>query len=341
MKVLIIGGTGNISSGITKLLTSRGHEITLFKRSSTLPAELSGVRVIVGDRTDAPAFLEKVSALEPFDCVIDMVCYERSDAINDVEAFRGRTKQLILCSTVDVYTKSPRRYPVTEENGKIGAAASFPYAYKKMLCEEVLWEAHSRGDFALTVMRPAFTYNDSWSPAIQSFGGQTYHLDRIRKGKPVILHGDGMTISVATYYSDAAAAFANTVGLPAAYGQAYNITGDEWMTQNHIWRTIADLLHAPTPDFVYIPAKDLARLVPKEAEWCVENFQYNNVFDNSKAKSDLGFRYTVTFENGAARCLKYLLSHDAIENCNNYPFYDRLVDLWRENSERLTAAMEG
>jgi nucleoside-diphosphate-sugar epimerase len=335
MKVLIIGGTGNISTAMTRRLASAGADLTLFKRSADLPAGMEGVQVIAGDRTNRDEFRDKLSPCGSFDCVIDMICYEPEDARCDIEVFRGRTAQFIFCSTVDVYTKTPRTYPVTEENGVIEARPSFPYAWKKVECETALREAHRRGDFALTIIRPAFTYNDAWSPGIHTFGGQTYHLDRLRKGLPIIMHGDGTSIWVAAHRDDVAPAFVHAVGNPLTYGQDYNVTGEEWMTHNHIWRTIARALNAPEPDFVCIPTDLLGRMAPREAEWCVENFRYNNIFDNTKARRDLAFRYNITFEQGVERCIRRLTQDGAIEDCAKFPFYDRIVDAWRKHTSAL------
>ena len=191
MKILIIGGTGNISTPITRALLERGHDLTLFNYDAQPPEWLRGAKIITGDRTHREDFRAKLGGADTFDCVIDMICYEPEDARCDIEIFRGRTHQFIFCSTVDVYTKTPQRYPVTEENGIVEALPSFPYAHKKMQCEQAFWEAHRRGDFALTVCRPTFTYNEAWSPGIHSFGGQSYHLDLVRRGKPIILHRDG------------------------------------------------------------------------------------------------------------------------------------------------------
>ncbi len=340
MKILIIGGTGNISTPITKTLMSQGHELTLFNHDATPPAWLSDVRVVTGDRSHRDAFRNKLADTGAFDCVLDMICYEPEDAACDIEVFRGRTRQFIFCSTVDVYTKTPAGYPVTEAIAELGALPSFPYGHKKMLCEQVMWAAHARGDFALTVIRPTFTYNETWSPGIHSFGGQSYHLDRLRKGKPIILHGDGTSLWVATYRDDTARAFVGAVGNERAFGQAYHSAPDEWMTHNHIWQTIARLLGAPPPDFVYIPTVLLGRLAPKQAEWCVENFRHNNVFDATKAKRDLGFRYTVRFEEGVRRCLEYLQAHDLIEDCARHPFYDRIVESWRRMESGLVAEFQ-
>ncbi len=140
MNILIIGGTGNISTPITRALLAKGHDLTLFNYDAKPPEWLRGAGIITGDRTHRDDFRAKLSGAGPFDCVIDMICYEPEDAQCDIELFRGRTRQFIFCSTVDVYTKTPPWYPVTEENGILGALPSFPYAHKKMLCEQALWE---------------------------------------------------------------------------------------------------------------------------------------------------------------------------------------------------------
>lgn len=335
MKILIIGGTGNISTPLTQTLLGQGHDLTLFNYDPQPPAWFTPGQVVTGDRTNRADFEQKLAGLGTFDCVIDMICYEPADAECDVRVFRGRTKQFLFCSTVDVYSKTPASYPVSEATAQLGARPSFPYGHKKMVCEQLLWEAHARGDFGLTVIRPTFTYNETWSPGIHSFGGQTYHLDRLRQGKPIILHGDGTSLWVATYRDDTARAFVGAVGNERALGQAYHLAPDEWMTHNHIWRTIARVLEAPPPDFVYIPTELLGKMAPRQAEWCVENFQHHNVFDSTKAARDLGYRYTIRFEAGVRKCLGYLQAHNLIEDCANHPFYDRLVDAWRTSETAL------
>lgn len=335
MKILIIGGTGNISTPITKTLQEKSNDLTLFNFDQKRPDWVNRqVRVIRGNRKDLLLYESQIFEEGNFDCVIDMICFEQEDAIKDIAVFAKRTEQFIFCSTVDVYPKTPSVYPVTEET-EIGALPSFQYGYNKVLCEKSLWEAHRRGDFKLTVIRPSATYNESWSPGVHSFGGQTYHLDRIRKGKPIIMHGDGTSIWVASYRDDTAGAFVGAAGNSKAFGHVYNVTGDEWMTHNQMWRTIARVMDAPEPDFVYIPSLLLAKLAPVEAEWCRENFMHNNIFDNSKAKRDLGFKYTISYEEGVRKCITYLEQHNMIENCENYPFYDRIIREWSDFETEL------
>ena len=144
-----------------------------------------------------------------------------------------------------------------------------------------------------------------------------------------------MSVWVATHSDDASVPFTNAAGNPVAYGQAYNVTGDEWMTQNRMWRIIARVLGAPEPDFVYIPTDLLGRLAPREAKWCVENFRYNSIFDNSKVKRDLDFRYQISFAEGARRSIEHLTAQGMIESWEKYPFYDRIIEAWRRQAAAL------
>ena len=115
MRILILGGTGNISTAITRVLQTQGHDLTLFNNDATRPDWLRlEVKVLSGDRKNYAAFEQQFAGLGPWDCVVDMIAFEPEDAECDVRVFRGRTKQFIFCSTVDVYDKTPRRYPVTE-----------------------------------------------------------------------------------------------------------------------------------------------------------------------------------------------------------------------------------
>jgi nucleoside-diphosphate-sugar epimerase len=162
MKILIIGGTGLISTPITQFLLERGDEVTHYNRGKfdlyPLPP---GVHSIQGDRTDCPAFERQIAEAGNWDCVMDMVGYAPEDAESVARAFRGRTGHFIFCSTVDVYRKPASSFPVTEAEGYGGLNT---YSVNKVKCEQILRAAHERGDFPLTIIRPAYTYDvpDGW-----------------------------------------------------------------------------------------------------------------------------------------------------------------------------------
>src|SRR4051812_48826719 len=103
MRVLIIGGTGLISTGIVKHLLARGADVTMVnrgKRENMLPGKIGQ---IIGDRNEFAAFEERF-ADERFDVVIDMICYTPEQAASAVRAFSGRCEQFIFCSTVCTYS---------------------------------------------------------------------------------------------------------------------------------------------------------------------------------------------------------------------------------------------
>ncbi|NLF38747.1 NAD-dependent epimerase/dehydratase family protein, partial [bacterium] len=226
MDILVIGGTGLISTSITHQLVGRGHDVTLYNRGRSETRFPDKVKRITGDRGDFAAFERQMRATKPFDCVIDMVCFRPDEAESLIRAFHGRAGQLIFCSTVDVYARPTRLFPITEDEPRGGVSE---YGRNKVRCEEILLAAHRSGAFPVTVIRPAMTYGEG-GVLIHSFGWSTTFLDRIRKGRPVIVHGDGQSLWTACHIDDVARAFVGAVGNARAHGKCYHATGEEWMT---------------------------------------------------------------------------------------------------------------
>jgi nucleoside-diphosphate-sugar epimerase len=332
MKILIIGGTGLMSTGITRFLMERGDEVTHYNRGIT-PSQISvSPKRITGDRRDYKVFEKQMAGAGNFDVVIDMICYEPQDAESAQRAFRGKVGQYILCSTVEVYTKFAKRYPVGEDEER-RPAESYLYAVNKVKCEDILLGAYRSGDFPLTIIRPAMTYGEGKS-FLNPFFAKGY-IDRIRKGKPLIVHGDGNSVGVVCHRDDVARAFVAAVGNSKTFGKAYNVTGDEWISWNRFHRGIAEAMNAPSPRLVYIPTDLLGKIAPKRAFWCVENFQFNNIYDNSAAKNELGFCYTITWTEGARRTIDWLDKHGQIENSDNDPEYELIIEEWERLKENI------
>ncbi len=150
----------------------------------------------------------------------------------------------------------------------------------------------------------------------------------MRKGLPVIVHGDGQSLWAACHRDDVAAAFVGSVGAEATYGRAYHVTGEEWMTWDQLYTRVAEAAGAPPPDLVHIPTDLLVKVDPERAFWCKVNFQFNNIFDNTRARSDLGFRYMVPFAEGARRAVARLDARGMVAAAESQPWYDRLIDTW-------------
>ncbi len=333
MRVLIIGGTGLISRAITRFLAEGGADVAIYNRGRREASIPKGISRISGDRTEFATFEAQMKQLDPFDCVIDMLCYRPDEAQSAIRSFSGRTQQYIFCSTVDVYTKPARRYPIVEDAER-EPARSFPYAYDKAACERMLKTAHQRGDLAVTIIRPAHTYGEGGG-ILHTLGFGTHYLDRVRRGKPIIVHGDGTSLWSTCHRDDVARAFVTAVGYPSVLGRAYHVTGEEWMTWDMYHKGVAKAMSAPPPQLVHIPTDLLGRVVPSAAEWCVENFQFNNIFDNSAARRDLSFHPTTPWVEGVRRTVAWLEEHGRIEDSDDYPAYDRIIRAW----ERLGTDM--
>ena len=336
MKVLIIGGSGNISTAIARNLVVRGEEVTIFSRSSRAVEQTLKTNHLIGDRTDFPRFEAQMKETGEFDCVIDMICYHPAEVESDLRAFRGRVGQFIFCSTVDVYAKPAPLYPV-RETAERKANPAFEYAYHKLLCEKILENARDQG-FPVTIIRPAATYNDTWCPLSLIGSGQAF-LKRIRQGRPVIVLGNGQSIWVSSHRDDVARAFVNAVGNPKVVGQTYHVTGEEWMTWEGYYQTVVRVMQAPPLNPVFIPARLLARMAPKAASWSDWNFQYNNIFDNAAAHADLDFRYTIGWEEGVRRMVNYQDSAGAIDAAEDNSLYEKIVNTWLKLEEQVVNEM--
>jgi len=327
MRILMIGGTGLISSSITRDLVARGDDVVHYNRGkSDLYPNPPGVTTIHGDRTDYPVFERQMAELGYFDCVMDMVGYQPDDAVSAVRAFRGRSGQYIFCSTVDVYRKPASRYPYTESEPYGGLNA---YSRNKVAQEKTLLDAHHPIEFPLTIIRPAYTYGEGRGP-IHTFGGSTTYVDRIRKGKPIVVHGDGSSFWVACHRDDVAHTFVAAAGKAHTFGKVYHAAGEEWLTWNEYHEQVAAAIGAPEPMLVHIPTHVLAQFAPQQAAITVENFQFNNIFDNGAARTDLDFHYTIPWIDGVRRMVTWLEQQGKIENSDANPFEDRLIAKWYE-----------
>lgn len=332
MKVLLIGGTGLISTGITRLLLERGDEVWHYNRGQR-SAEFAGrVRTIIGNRYEHAAFEAQVAQLPRFDAVVEMIGYAPEDTQSLLRAFDGKCGHLVFCSTVDVYARPASSYPVTESEPF--NPTSWDYAKKKAACERILWQWQETAKQPFTVIRPVHTYSERGA-VLHTFGGATYHLDRLKRGMPIIVHGDGSSLWSSVHRDDAALAFVNALQNKLAFGKSYHLPGDECVTWRQYHERVAEGIGAPRPSFVAIPTGLLHSIEPRTYISAI-NFSYNNNFDPRAAKADLGFSYTRTIADGAREIYAWLEANGKRESAESVPQDDRIIAAW----ERLTENMK-
>ena len=336
MKILILGGTGLISTQITQQLLARGDEVWHFNRGQRGTGfggvQFDGpVNAVKGDRKNVAAFEAQMRKLPIFDCVLDMIGFAPEDAESDVRAFAGRCAHFVFCSTVDVYAHPhpDAQLPYTEDAMQFGRNQ---YAADKVECERVLQEALHQGELNVTIIRPAATYAEG-AGILDSLRGRRTYVDRLRKGKPIIVHGDGQSLWCSCHAADVARAFVNAAANPISFGKSYHTTGEEFVTWNQHHQIVAGAIGAPEPKLVHIPTDVLAHLLPSDglsdaAHWTLTNFQFNNIFDNTAARRDLGFAYTVRWEEGAQRLVNWLDANGKVEDSDLDHFEDNLLAAW-------------
>lgn len=278
MKILFIGGTGNISADCAALLYERGHCIAVMSRGRrSVPKEYQRV---VADRHDLEAVRTALGGLRP-DVVINFLGYELSDVQTDYELFQGVIRQYVFISSATVYEKPPRRLPITED-APLGNAF-WDYARKKLACEEWLGQRWRESQFPVTMVRPSHTYSRRWVPNPVSSSSYTFTA-RLESGKPVYVPDDGETPWTLTASSDFAVALAGLIGKPEALGEAFHITSDEVLTWNQIVAEIAAALGVTAPRVVRVPTDVICQVAPQMIGTLKGDKAHPGVFDNAKIK---------------------------------------------------------
>lgn len=326
MKILIIGGTGTISSEVVSLLCRRGDEVTLINRGThadSTPLNAEVIRADIQDKAAVSAALGK----RRFDVVAGFIVFKREQAQRDYELFADRCGQYVFISSASAYQKPPTGHIITEQTPL--ANPFWQYSRDKIACEEYFFERYRKDGFPVTVVRPSHTYGVRSVPVmLHGNRGSWQVIRRIQEEKPVLIAGDGESLWTITHASDFAPLFAAVLGRESAIGEAYQITSDEAMSWNRIYRSIADALGKPLVA-AYRTSRDIiarGRKYGYDFEGPLLGDKANSVlFDNRKIKA-LAPDYTMKtpFCKGVRMALEYILSHPACQT--NDEDFDRFCD---------------
>jgi nucleoside-diphosphate-sugar epimerase len=319
MKILFLGGTGNISAECAALLHERGHEILVVTRGrNAVPAHY---QAIVADRTDAAAMRAALQGVRP-EVVINFLGYDLPDLRVDYELFNGVVRQYLFISSTSVYEKPPRKLPLTED-APVGNAW-WEYAQKKVACEQWLRQRGEEPSFPVTIVRPSHTYSKRWVPNAVSSGSYTFAA-RLEQGKPVFVHDDGESPWTLTAAADFAVGLAGLVGNAEAIGETFHITSDEVLTWNQIYAEIAAALGVESPQIVKVPTDFIRQMAPQLTGTLKGDKAHPGVFDNSKIKRFVPeFRCRKPFRAGVRESVSWLREHPDQQNLR--PDLDTLIE---------------
>ena len=303
MKVLFIGGTGNISLASTRLASDRGIDLTLLNRGSRTSDLPANVRALKVDVTDEAAVAEALGS-QQFDAVVDWIAFTPADVERDIRLFRDRTRQFIFISSASAYQRPVGHYLITESTPLVNPF--WQYSRDKIACEERLMKAYREEGFPITIVRPSLTYGDTQIVlAVNSWRKSYTAIDRMRRGKRVIVPGDGSSLWVITHNSDFAKGLVGLLGYAQAIGHAFHITSDEVMTWDQFYRITAQAAGVEA-QIVHITSDLLGAAMPDEVGSLTGDKASSVVFDNSKIKRFVaGFCAKVPFAEGIQRTIDW------------------------------------
>jgi len=303
MKVLFIGGTGNISTPSSRLAVEKGMDLYHLNRGSTR-VQIAGVKTILGD-INKPGELTGLKE-HHWDVVVNWIAFTPEDIERDIALFKGKTRQYIFISSASCY-QTPLSYPVITESTPL-CNNLWDYSNQKIKCEDRLMQAYREVDFPITIVRPSLTYDTVIPIAIGGFKEYTTP-DRILKGKEIIVHGDGTSLWTVTHSDDFARGLVGLLGLWTAIGHAFHITSDEILNWNTIYKILATSLGREAK-VMHIASDFICKMAPSYIGTLLADKAESVIFDNTKIKTFVpGFKATIPFSEGIKRTLRWLDDH--------------------------------
>ena len=327
MRIGILGGTGNISRSFAPLLLAMGHEVACINRGQLVaPDDLpKGVKHLQADRADMPAF-EAAMQAQKFEAVIDMICFKPEQAQSSIRAFGGKhLKQFVHCSTVCTYGVDYDIMPVTEDHPLRPIS---DYGRNKVAADNVFLEAHAKEDFPVTIIKPSTTYGDKMG-ALRQVAWEFSWIDRVRKGLPIVVCGDGNALHQFLHVDDAALAFTGVLGKEVCLGKTYNMMRTEAMTWRDYHETAMRVLGKEV-ELVGVPYADLSQMEIPAFEICTTIFSHHCFYSPASLIKDVPeFAPKISLENGLSRVIEAMDKTNRVPDASSNTWEDTVIERQR------------
>ena len=327
LKVLFIGGTGNISVSVSRLAVERGFDLYLLNRGRQ-PVTIEGATTLTADITQ-PDQVQAALGDQYFDVVVNWIAFHEAEVERDINLFRGKCGQYIFISSASAYQK-PLTYHIITESTPL-ENPYWQYSRNKIACEERLLRAYREEGFPMTIVRPSHTYDTRIPIAVGNWASYVVP-QRMLEGKPLVLHGDGTSLWTLTHSQDFALGFVGLMGHPLSLGHAIHITSDFVLNWNQIYDQIGYILGVK-PNLVYMPSEFIAKVDPGTGAGLLGDKMWSVMFDNSKIKSFVPeFVATIPFHTGIRRSLEWYQA-DANRmkvSDDDHALFDRLLDAYQK-----------
>jgi Nucleoside-diphosphate-sugar epimerases len=326
MKVLFIGGTGNISAAVSRLAVSRGIDLYHLNRGIR-KVDIPGVNTIIGDISD-PKTQQELSKHE-WDSVVNWIAFNPDEVERDIAMFEEKTKQYIFISSASAYQK-PLSHPIVTESTPL-CNPYWEYSRNKIKIEDLLTQTYRDSGFPMTIVRPSYTYDTVIPIAMGGFTEFTT-ANRILSGKKIIVHGDGKSLWTVTHADDFAKGFVGLIGNDQTIGHAFHITSDEILTWDQIYITLAKALGCEAK-IVHIASETICKMDNSYIGPLLGDKAESAIFDNTKIKSFVpDFVATIPFKEGIRRTLAWFDAHPEkkIINKKEDELFDRMINSYEK-----------
>lgn len=321
-RTLFIGGTGVISSACVARALEKGHEVTVVNRGNSVLRPLpEGVEVLHADIRD-PESVHAVLGERSFDVAAEFLAFTPEHIRTDFDLFEGRVGQFVFISSASAYQTPPARMPVIESTPLRNPF--WQYSRDKIACEDLLVEAYRDRGFPITIVRPSHTYDRTMIPTT----GHWTDLARMRRGAPVVVHGDGTSRWTITHNTDFAVAFVGLLGRPEAVGDSFHITSDEAPTWDQIYCYLAEALGVEA-ELVHVASETIAAALPDLGPGLLGDKAHSMHFDNAKVKALVPeYEARVAFAHGAGEIVEWYLADASRQQLDPDldATFDRLVE---------------
>ena len=335
----MIGGTGTISSAITRQLAAGGHDLWLLNRGNRKNEVPESVKQVIVDVSDEAEVLRLLGD-EQFDAVCEFIGFLPSQVERDIRLFSGRTRQYVYISSASAYNKPAASHVISE--GTTLANPHWEYSRNKIACEELLLKEYREKGFPVTIVRPSHTYCERGVPvSVHGLKGSWQVLKRMMEGKPVIIQGDGSSLWTLTWNEDFARGFIGLLGNPKAIGEAFQIMSDEQLTWDQIYQCVGNALGVK-PHIYHVASDFLVATSPKAWDFegnLIGDKSVTVVFDCTKLKRAVpGFMATTRFDEGVRRCVAHILAHKELQTED--PEFDAWCNRIIEAQEAAKASLK-
>jgi len=332
MRILLIGGTGIISTACTALAVSRGHDVTVLNRGTR--STIAGVKTLIADIHDENS-VSAALAEKSWDVVVNFLAFGAEDVTRDIARFKGRVGQYFFISSASAYQRPVQHYLITEQTPLENPL--WDYSRAKIAAEQVVMQAHRESGFPGVIIRPSLTYGDTQVTLPVNCWAKSYTVvDRMRKGKPVIIPGDGTSLWTITHNTDFAKGLVGLFGNTQAIGEAFHITSDEVMAWEQYYAAVAKAAGVAQPNFVHIASDFIITCAPAMKGSLLGDKVVSVVLDNSKIKRFVpDFVCTTPYPTGIARTMAWFDADAArrqVDDATN-ALQDRIVQAYNVGLE--------